>query len=863
VALALVVWPVAGLSGPTLSEDRTTQNVATLAAEASEGSAVRIRAYIDGSDTIKIKGNELWYEHHTWDLPGKWRDLLRNTDHDDPTFINGTAWKPEWQGNISKPFRFRQAAPSREASDWTQVLKVAGRGSVSATDLPKPSNDHTLSILLDDARYGGAEWYEIIVHRGAASAPAEPPKAPATTEPAPPSSAPQARSQQAVPSVAQAKPLTPIPAPNDLPGALIFQGRYKHRSRGQDLSEPSQLWVKQTPDGAILALASLPFMGSTELVAGDKTHQLTAYRSARPPSGSQPGYGLELEFGEGKARLTSRGVRQDHDGKELHVPAGAWFDPNSRPDSYCAANILLRAYAVGKGETREFRVFDWDNTGEALVEYAIRVEHKGKERVEAPAGAFEANHLVLTQATSANTWFKKRAGHVTEFWVLDNHVIVRVLRHREPYEVQLLDHAFPDKLPGRLSTSASASGSKTVPNEAANAATQVADRRAAPAYATDLAAFFREADQTYPFFDLKGIRGDWEQTKAQLSAKVKSCASDTEFLGLVIEAVGCLRDTHMGVLEAKAPMPQRPRRFYPGLSFMPATQGRVIVMSASPNYTDKLKPGMVVTKIDGQDARTVLEAGAKAAWSPENPYYVSSPQRARLFAYRLALAGSSGEAHALHYLTEGRERELAVSCQTEVRGWPHTYNLPANLATAGGNLRYGRLASGVGYVYLRNVGEETEAGLAQALKAHPETKGWIVDLRGNGGGGYDQKLVERLQAIPPPVAVLIDAGSVSAGETLARDLAQHAKARLFGSRTAGASSSKRTWTFPSGIAKVRFSVRSRWRSDGQPIEFNGIAPEVEIEAAPEEVAQGLNSEILRAEEYLRHAQAPAQGKRAK
>ena len=55
---------------------------------------------------------------------------------------------------------------------------------------------------------------------------------------------------------------------------------------------------------------------------------------------------------------------------------------------------------------------------------------------------------MLTQVASANTWFKKTAGHVTDFWVLDNHVIVRVLRHREPYELVLLDYSVPDKLPG-------------------------------------------------------------------------------------------------------------------------------------------------------------------------------------------------------------------------------------------------------------------------------------------------------------------------------------------------------------------------------------------------------------------------------
>lgn len=156
-------------------------------------------------------------------------------------------------------------------------------------------------------------------------------------------------------------------------------------------------------------------------------------------------------------------------------------------------------------------------------------------------------------------------------------------------------------------------------------------------------------------------------------------------------------------------------------------------------------------------------------------------------------------------------------------------------------------------MYLRYVGSETASSMQLALAAVPDAKGWIIDLRGNGGGGYDNRLLDQLKALPRPVVVLIDAGCISAGETLARDLAQLAQAHLLGSRTAGSSTSKRQWRFPSGIASVTFSTRSRWRGDGQSIEFNGIEPDEEIEAVPEEVARGLNSEILRAEEFLGRA----------
>ena len=245
------------------------------------------------------------------------------------------------------------------------------------------------------------------------------------------------------------EPLQPLPAAKDLPGTLQFHGHYQHRSRGNDIAQPSELWVNRTPDGGIVALAQLPFMGSTEMVLGDKDNRPEEFRARKAPAGDKPGYGMDLEFRDGKARLTRRGVREDCDGKELAVPVDACFDPNARPDSYCAANVLLRQFRSGsRAKPKSSGSCDWDNTGEALVDYTLKVELMGQEKVLVPAGTFEASHFVVTQTSSANTWFKKRAGHTTDFWVLQNGVIIRILRHREPYEVLLLDYDVPRKLPG-------------------------------------------------------------------------------------------------------------------------------------------------------------------------------------------------------------------------------------------------------------------------------------------------------------------------------------------------------------------------------------------------------------------------------
>jgi len=374
-------------------------------------------------------------------------------------------------------------------------------------------------------------------------------------------------------------------------------------------------------------------------------------------------------------------------------------------------------------------------------------------------------------------------------------------------------------------------------------------RAAAPTkYVTDMAAFFQEVEKTYPFFDLKGIRKDWEAAKRHLAAKTGSCPSDSAFLGLVVEAMKVLRDAHMTLEEPKAEIPRPPTQYYPGISFLPGIKNTVLVMYPPKGAEAQLKTGTVVVAIDGKPARAVLDERAKRAWASGG--FFSSPQRAALFEYRIPFRGNQGEKHVIGYLDGRRPKRLTLTSTYEASGWPHTYNMPKDLKQVGRSFSYARLASGAGYMYIRRVDESTTPGIKEALEKIPTAKGWVVDLCGNGGGGYDENLIAAVKAMPRPVAVVIDAGCISAGETLARDFVNYAGAKLFGSTTAGSSTSKKHWTFPSGIASVRISERTRGGIDGKPIEFNGIEPHVQVEAVPQEVAAGFNSAILRAEQYL-------------
>ncbi len=75
----------------------------SLADGEKSANTITIRALIDGSDVVKVRGNTLWYEHRNYAVPGAW------VDHDDhsgnePTVVNGVKWVPQWDGKTSRAY---------------------------------------------------------------------------------------------------------------------------------------------------------------------------------------------------------------------------------------------------------------------------------------------------------------------------------------------------------------------------------------------------------------------------------------------------------------------------------------------------------------------------------------------------------------------------------------------------------------------------------------------------------------------------------------------------------------------------------------------------------------------------------------
>jgi RNA polymerase sigma factor (sigma-70 family) len=117
---------------------------------------IRVRAYIDGTDIIKIQGKKIWYEHLEFNLPGD------PNSRKEPTTINGFEWRPQWQEQTSSTFENLTPAFKPGSLPQVKLTKLLGRGVAVIQELPTPENNGTLSLYFHDED-PGADWYEVVV----------------------------------------------------------------------------------------------------------------------------------------------------------------------------------------------------------------------------------------------------------------------------------------------------------------------------------------------------------------------------------------------------------------------------------------------------------------------------------------------------------------------------------------------------------------------------------------------------------------------------------------------------------------------------------------------------------------------------
>ena len=348
---------------------------------------------------------------------------------------------------------------------------------------------------------------------------------------------------------------------------------------------------------------------------------------------------------------------------------------------------------------------------------------------------------------------------------------------------------------------------------------------------------------------------NWQAIHEEFRPRVEQASTPEAARDIVREMLARLHQTHFAIFPApvyQALNADAAGDGWPGFETR-VLEGRVIVTEGP-----AVKPGWEISAVDGMPLRPALDK-LLADGS------VHELQRER--AVEARLAGPVGARRK--YTTNAGETSQAVEV---------TLRPPRGEFAGFGNLPpqpvwfESKKLANTGYIRF-NLFLDIPRVMPEFGKAVQECArcdGLIIDLRGNPGGvgamamgmaGWlvDQPgqrlgtmymrgatlnfvIIPRSEAYTGPVAILVDGSSASTAEIFAGGLKDLGRARVFGTRTAGAALPSVISRLPNGDG-FQYAVANYISEGGTALEANGIIPDEEVKLTRETLLAGHDAVV--------------------
>jgi len=356
---------------------------------------------------------------------------------------------------------------------------------------------------------------------------------------------------------------------------------------------------------------------------------------------------------------------------------------------------------------------------------------------------------------------------------------------------------------------------------------------------------------------------DWQGIREELRPKVAAATTMGEARAPMYDLISRLEQSHFGIFPASvyqdaAGAVGSTAKEDEGLNRGGTTgmtvrvrAGQVLVtrvLADSPAAEAGVIPGWEVTTVRGDSlAPRIAKLAESMAGKSSQGLILSSAMNSRM-------TGQVGHHLGLGML-DGKQQPVELNLElVEARGTPTVLgNLPEvhvwhETRTLSGDIGY------YGFNFFLNIMEVMPA-YNQAMLEFMDSKGVIIDLRGNPGGlgamamGMSGWLIEgkgqrlgvmtlrtgdlkfvinpRPQSYQGPVAVLVDEVSASTSEIMAGGLKDLGRARLFGVTTAGAALPSVIDKLPNGDG-FQYAIANYISEGGEQLEGQGVVPHVEI-----------------------------------
>jgi carboxyl-terminal processing protease len=372
---------------------------------------------------------------------------------------------------------------------------------------------------------------------------------------------------------------------------------------------------------------------------------------------------------------------------------------------------------------------------------------------------------------------------------------------------------------------------------------------------------------------------DWDAVRAEFRLRVEAARNRGEVREALAEMLGRLRESHFQIIPAEyidASAGARSESRFEGETGLDVrvVGDELVVTGVTPGSAAAeahVRPGWACVRIQETDVRRLLkEALADLAGNPQRGWMLAGAAKDRL-------AGKPGEWRAAAF-EDGAGRLVEKRFQLRERPGErtsigHVRNVPVRVEVRG-------LETDAGYISFSNFiyPQYVMTHFNQAMERFRGARGIVIDLRGNTGGMMDLAmgmsgwfLAERglslgrmtmregslnvavrprAQAFTGRVAILVDGMTASCGEVFAAGLQDLGRARIFGSRTAGAVLASAIERLPNGDA-LQFVVADYVSHGGRRLEGVGVVLDVEAPWDRASLLAGKDAALERALEWIR------------
>lgn len=394
-----------------------------------------------------------------------------------------------------------------------------------------------------------------------------------------------------------------------------------------------------------------------------------------------------------------------------------------------------------------------------------------------------------------------------------------------------------------------------------------------------------------PDAKLNGL--DWQAIHDSFKPRIEEARSAEQVRAVLREMIGKLGVSHYAII---------PGDVYAAIGDTPAPQagdstagietvildGKAVIKSVEPDSPASragVRPGMVLDEIDGAKVAPLLD-GEKRGMADA----LSDTEARRLAARSLTrkLLGPANSEVSLDLLDSNGHAKHVELDRAEPKGAVVQFgNLPAMRVEFESRTLPGAAGSaGIGYIRFNEFLDPVTLmpRFESTMHDFARAPGVILDLRGNPGGigimamgiaGFfidetGRQLGEmtmrdtilrftvfpRAEIYAGRVAVLLDEGSASTSEILAQGLQDLKRARIFGSRSAGAALPSDIIRLPDGDG-FQYPTAGYTSVSGRVLEGNGVIPDVEVRQSRESIAAGRDPAIDAAVQWIEATAAPS------